>query len=655
MDTKEILKQINSQEPTFLKVAKRQVKHKATYICPLCNNGAGKTGDGIVRNNDNKYTCFKCGNIRLSSVFDLWAFNSGISDLKALDNDKALYFQTVKACASYYGLQCDEPEPVKSEYKPLTITDTPQEPQQEVKPQEQEPAKAFDIQEVDSTTSEYKQALEYLKKREIQDTVLNTGLVKVGKITSKSSGFSFIGLYSQNISNGYDIRSIQDNIKSPKVKSGIGDISLFFNKNGNIIFITEGLFDSLSLLQCGLDSICLNSTSNKSKLIDYLIKNKKDLKYKTFLLALDNDKSGITTTDDIYNLRLDLGLDIRKTDLFKDTNYKDINDYNVKAPKDFYQALTDLVNEVRTTIKYNQDTFFYWWNFKRPLEQAIRNNIIDTGIEPLNNILGGGLPVGLTVLGALSGIGKTTLLTQIGEHIASNDTYVLFFSLEQSQNELLSKGLIRNLFFNGEIGIDKDDYDNVKSFNDKVKWYYKLVECDFDTTVFMIDDYIKDIKAKDTKANIVVIVDYLQALKPCDMTTGAFKNINDTKVATDKVIQDLKILSKNYSIPIITVSSLNRVNYYTKIEIDSFKETGNIEYTSDIILALDFRSVREKVLIGKDKEKAEIKNLVDEGLKEDIREVSLYTLKNRFYKPRLQANITFYAKYGAFCYEPDKE
>ena len=82
------------------------------------------------------------------------------------------------------------------------------------------------------------------------------------------------------------------------------------------------------------------------------------------------------------------------------------------------------------------------------------NNIrkIPTGISKLDNIYGGGLPTGFTIIGAETGLGKTTFTLQLADTIAKEENVkVLFFSLELSKYELLSKTLSRISYLDSEL------------------------------------------------------------------------------------------------------------------------------------------------------------------------------------------------------------
>ena len=67
-----------------------------------------------------------------------------------------------------------------------------------------------------------------------------------------------------------------------------------------------------------------------------------------------------------------------------------------------------------------------------------------TGFEQLDK-KSGGLYAGLYVLAAISSLGKTTFALQIADNLAAAGHDVLFFSLEQSRLELISKSFARIL------------------------------------------------------------------------------------------------------------------------------------------------------------------------------------------------------------------
>ena len=79
----------------------------------------------------------------------------------------------------------------------------------------------------------------------------------------------------------------------------------------------------------------------------------------------------------------------------------------------------------------------------------------------------------------------------------------------------------------------------------------------------------------------MVLIDYLQIISPADTRATDKQN-------TDRAVLELKRLSRDYSLPVIGISSFNRDNYYSPVNLASFKESGAIEYSSDVLIGLQY-------------------------------------------------------------------
>ena len=122
----------------------------------------------------------------------------------------------------------------------------------------------------------------------------------------------------------------------------------------------------------------------------------------------------------------------------------------------------------------------------------------------------------------------------------------------------------------------------------------------------------------------LVIIDYLQLLAPVD------PHFTD-KQNTDKNVLELKRLSRELEIPIIAISSLNRANYNEPISMAAFKESGAIEYSSDVLLGLQLAGAGEKDFD------------VDMAKSQEPRQIELKILKNRRGKTGDSINFEYYA------------
>ena len=81
--------------------------------------------------------------------------------------------------------------------------------------------------------------------------------------------------------------------------------------------------------------------------------------------------------------------------------------------------------------------------------------------------------------------------------------------------------------------------------------------------------------------------------------------------------RDLKRLSRDCKIPVVVISSFNRENYGSKVSMQAFKESGAIEYSTDVLIGLQLKGTGEK---GFDIDDAKAKN---------PREIEAVILKNR--------------------------
>ena len=87
----------------------------------------------------------------------------------------------------------------------------------------------------------------------------------------------------------------------------------------------------------------------------------------------------------------------------------------------------------------------YLLSFMKRTKENTEKPWTSTGIESLDRIIDNGLYPGLYTIGAVSSLGKTSFALQIADQIAEAGEDVLFFSLEQSRLELVSKSLVMQI------------------------------------------------------------------------------------------------------------------------------------------------------------------------------------------------------------------
>lgn len=103
-------------------------------------------------------------------------------------------------------------------------------------------------------------------------------------------------------------------------------------------------------------------------------------------------------------------------------------------------------------------------------------------------------------------------------------------------------------------------------------------------------------------------------------------------------------MANELEIPVVIISSLGRASYTKQISIDSFKESGSIEYSADTLIGLQYQGVGEKNF---DIESAKIMN---------PRKVELCILKQRIGSAGQKVQLDYYPEADLFVdpYAPVK-
>lgn len=262
-------------------------------------------------------------------------------------------------------------------------------------------------------------------------------------------------------------------------------------------------------------------------------------------------------------------------------------------------------------------------------EDFISGASLKTGYKNIDTLTS--LYPGLYVLGAISSLGKTTFMQQLADQVALAGNHVLFFSLEQNTLELSSKSLARIIMksnpSNAMTSLQIRKNPNDERVQSAVKTYSEyanrltIVECSFSATIKDIEDITNDYISKN-HVKPIVIIDYLQVIQPENDKMSSKESI-------DNIIRRLKILQSKQKIVLFVISSLNRQNYLTQIDYESFKESGGIEYTADVVWGLQLQVLHDDIFDSQAKIN-EKRQKVKEAKASTPRKIELVCLKNRF-------------------------
>ena len=100
------------------------------------------------------------------------------------------------------------------------------------------------------------------------------------------------------------------------------------------------------------------------------------------------------------------------------------------------------------------------------------------------------------------------------------------------------------------------------------------------------------------------------------------------------------------------VSSFNRSNYSAKVDYSSFKETGLIEYSCDVLLGMQPTIMAQDTLFTKEKKDKEQRDIIEKAVKKNPRKVMLTCLKNRYGRKGYSCGFVYDAQFDLFV--PDE-
>ena len=284
---------------------------------------------------------------------------------------------------------------------------------------------------------------------------------------------------------------------------------------------------------------------------------------------------------------------------YKHYEVKGQADNNSKNARD--NTNQEAENEAREKFEH-EAVAYYLKDFMQAVAKNQARQGIATGFENLDKILDGGLYPGLYVIGANSSLGKTTFILQIADNIAQSGQGVLIFSLEMARNELIAKTLSRLSLIksldsyksavyarttrNILLGRFYNEHDR-KIINQSIQEYSQwgqnihITEGIGNVGLKHITKKVKEwINFKGRPP--VVVIDYLQILAPYSEKMTDKQNV-------DRNITELKRLSRDFNIPVLGISSFNRENYSAPVSMASFKESGAIEYSSDVLIGIQYK------------------------------------------------------------------
>ena len=660
MNRNDAAREVKRRYAEYLKPAKK----KGTCICPLCGNGTGEDGDGMAidpSGDGTQLKCFKCG------------FYGDIVDLYQQEHNCDVG-RAFAEMYKFFNITIDAPE---SRTEPRKVTQginvplaTENAPESRTEPKTGKPNFVSYYKKCISHITD-QAARQYLTFRGISEETAARFWLGFDPAADPANAPGAAGdeykphpcprLIIPFDESHYMGRSILE--ETPKAfrklnnkKINDNDTVPLFNKaalynaSERPVFITEGAIDALSIIEAGGEAVATNSTGNIKKILEEL---KKKRTRSTLILCLDKDEGGQSATKELADgLR---GLNISYILFDVCGAYKDANEHltnNISAFVEAVAAAERAVIQPDNVLDYVRSLM------GEEIESLKAQRDRKTGFCNID-AEAGSIYAGLYAVGGISSVGKTSFIYQMCDQMAAQGQHVLFFSMEQSRLELVSKSISRQTAKNnpntavssiqirtGARGenISRATAEYLQSVGNRMS----IIEGNFNCTVGFISDYVKDYIRNNGGIKPVIVIDYLQVLKAeKDPETG--RKPTDTKQIVDYNVTELKRMSRSLDLPIFVISSVNRSNYLAPIDFEAFKESGGIEFSCDVCWGLQLTAIHDPIFDSEIKAKIKEKREVMARAKEAIpREIELVCLKNRFGKCRYTAEFTYYPQYDYF-------
>lgn len=362
-----------------------------------------------------------------------------------------------------------------------------------------------------------------------------------------------------------------------------GDISSLFGKRlwtkGKFIVITEGEVCCLSYAEatgCQYPVVSIPNGASAAKRslqkqLRWLEEN-----FETIILAFDNDAAGKLAATECAEL-----FQPKRVKIADLGEHKDINDMLVNGAKEKIRFLPFNAKHFKPAkILYLSD-----------LKESIRKPLtkgVDTPFDELTALTYGVRPHEVWVIGAGTGMGKTTLfkefvlkmrdqgkkcglilLEEVPEHTSKNLIGMYNNKGFHLDNSLLNEKQISaaEKFLEGDDGSGISIYDNfgcnsVEDIKQQMYWMINSDGCDF------------------------IFLDHITALSYSDPKKQAVENI-------DAIMQDLAVLTREKPVTLFIISHLRKKSEGksyedgAEVSLDALKGSGAIKQWASFVLALE--------------------------------------------------------------------
>lgn len=403
------------------------------------------------------------------------------------------------------------------------------------------------------------------------------------------------------------------------------------------IFIVEGEIDALSIIEAGGEAVGLGGTSNVSKLLKALEKNRPQ---HTLIVSLDKDEAGKKAEKELLEGLGRLKIPFLQADITG--QYKDANEALVKEAAAFVQA----VNETQQSAVEAQEEAAREADAARQERtgpgmvdhflQAIQTRKYEpmpTGITDLDRAIGGGfIRQQIVLLGAAPGAGKTALAQWIFEGMAKRGTSCVFLNLEMAQEQVLARSISRIVAQQGGTIMPTSILQGYKwteqqreqitaaaaAYREEIapRMIYNPpgVTANLDSILEYIESEAQRAEAAGDQAPVCVL-DYLQIVGGNDR--------EDAAAIIKRAVEGLKAYAIRHNTLVFVIIAHNRESNKTgSATMEAGRDTSALEYSADLQMALNYTLCMKRP--------GQTKKAPDELTEDEKKQVTLKITKGRF-------------------------
>lgn len=662
MTINDVVEQIHVRSTDFFTPARN-----GTFVCPICGSGSGSHHTGVTKCRDGiHFTCWR-GCYTAADVIDIAGLMHGIP-VEASDPDS--FRQKVGYAAEALGISYDATvRPYKAVQPAIAGKAGKSTP---------EKRKATDDdEELVDYLSFYRQCEQRLGDtgyhRGISEETLHRFMVGYApswrhpkrpsdpdtpRLIIPISRYYYLARYAE-ADPPEELVEYAGEFAKLKVGRQRG---AFFNgkavdKADRPICVVEGEIDAMSIIDAGGEAVALDSCSMAGRFLSFLEEHRPR---HPLVVALDDDDAGKEAQERLCAGLEERGISYVTADL--SAPYKDANEL-LEADRDALVAAVAAA-EAKAKEKEQADqeakleeirqlsAGYHLQEFIDGIDASINTPYYPTGFTTLDSLLDGGLYEGLYTIGAVTSLGKSTLVLQIADQIAQAGKEVLYISLEMARSELMAKSISRESLLEcmdsdtdlrlakTNRGITTGSRYALYTAEEKELIQRAMVRyAGYADNIYIVEG-VGDVGTAEIRQEMqrfssltgeapVLVVDYVQILQSPD------SHLSD-KQAIDRSVLELKRISRDYKTPVIAISSFNRSSYSKPVSLEAFKESGALEYGSDVLIGLQLQGTGEDDF---DAEAAAAKTPCD---------VELKILKNRNGRKGTTCLLEYYKLFNYF-------